>query len=360
MDDYDKYYEKYLKYKNKYLELKQDGGGRFSDSAKAISGLFDSAKKTIIGFSDSEKTKNKNKSDMPNTTPFILILGNNTILSETNFNKAIYSLEEIHNKLNYNVCEEKRNLSYIITHLGKLLEFCYNRKNFNCGKKPSSVSFNKSSNYLDDYRKLDEVEKDTNKEEKELAIERAKWKSLTDYISKDQKEKDKYDKTKEEEFKSQYNDKQLRAVVPEREIIRIDNREKKIKDNESTIDEITLDSFTRTVTVTGQVTPRGTQLDALQDQLDQAKKNRLEFNKYRFANIVLDNRIILKDTTDPTALKLLSSDELNKTIKKLTEIINKYIERFHETCNRINTYAIIKYDSDSSRYVFETKPSPIP
>jgi hypothetical protein len=350
MDDYDKYYEKYLKYKNKYLELKQDGG------------MFESATKTISSYLSSTKTKNKNKPDMPDTTPFILILGNDTILSSENFEtdkNTKFTLEEIHKKLDYNVCEEKRNLSYIITHLGQLLEFCYNRKNFNCGKKPSSISFNQYSNYLDDYKELEKEEEDTKKKEEELAAAKKEWQKSTDYISKDQKQRNKYDDDQTKTFKTDYDDRQLKDVIPKREETRIDNREQKIKANENIIDEDKIDIFTRDPSFVVRIKPSGAGTKQAQDKINQADANRIKFNSFRFAHIVLNNRIILKDTTNPKALQLLSSDKLIVTIKRLTEIINNYIKKFHETCNLINTYAVIKYDSQLSGYSFVEKPTPI-
>lgn len=352
----DEYYIKYLKYKNKYLELKQDGGG-----------MFDSARKTISSYSSylsSTRTKNKNKANMLDTTPFILILGNDTILSSENFEtdtKTKFTLEEIHKKLDYNVCEEKRNLSYIITHLGQLLEFCYNRKNFNCGKKPSSVSFNQYSNYLDDYKELDDSEVDQKEKEKKLAAAKEEWQELPNYTKlTDQKERDDYDIKEKKKFEAEYDDTQLRAAVPEREKTRIDNREEKIKANENIIDEGNIDIFKRDTSFVLRIKPGGTGAKLAQDKLDQAEANRKKFNSFRFAHIVLNKRIILKDTTNPKALQLLSFNELIVTIKRLKEIINNYIMKFHETCNLINTYAVIKYNSQISGYSFVTIPTPIP
>ena len=362
MDDYDKYYEKYLKYKNKYLELKQEGGDFFG----------------------STRYTKEDIPNMPDTTPFILILSNNTILSEANFRNELFILDEIHEKLDYNVCHEKRSLSYIITHLGKLLELCYNRKNFNCGKKqkPSNISFNAPSNHLDDYKKLstEELNKIVDKAKLQREIDKLTAADPT-FLGKSEKEQKKFIEIEETNFKNNKRDEFMMKIIPTRETTRIQNRETKIISHETTIKLSTIDLFTKPVPIeltpsSGQFSARTTHVEMLQQrareqitQLAELKQKLDEFENYRFAHIVLDNSIELKDK-DPTNLsdsKILGTTELNVIITELTGIINKYIKKFHETCYPINTYAVIKYHSESNnrfsknvkKYKFEIKPTPI-
>ena len=364
MDDYEKYYEKYLKYKNKYLELKQAGGVFFG----------------------SRYTK-EDIPNMPDTTPFILILSNNTILSEANFitdsktnTNELFTLDEIHEKLDYNVCHEKRSLSYIITHRGKLLELCYNRKNFNCGKKLSNISSNEPSNHLDDYKKLstENLNQIIDKSELQKEIDEKKAAEST-FSTKSDKEQKKFIDDEVTKFKNKKRDEFMIKHIPIREASRIENRETKISSNETTIDLSTLETFTKPPSIelsSGPLSARSTNVVMLQQrarqqitQLAELKQKLDEFENYRFAHIVLAKSIILKDPTNPnpSESKILDTSDLNVIITELTGIINKYIQKFHETCYPINTYAVIKYHSESNnrfykndkKYKFEIKPTSI-